>query len=1733
MVLILGGTDANGNVVPTAEQFDPASGAFIALGDQGLIARTGHTATVLTSGQLLIAGGDDAYGHPSYEVELANPQCSPCAPERFNAKLDVARRNHIASMLPSADVLLWGGIGNMQAPNQTLVGGELANPESESITSVTPDAALQLAQNLVGTGVPAINFSQPPANAEYVPIDQPLVLRFSQRMAMATLNAVTVTLLGPGGVVAIKPIPVEFGVLLFVTPQQSMLPATRYTLFIDGATDQTGQALPFAAIGFTTAQLNGGQGNAATAVGDRAGDGGIISSAAVNTAINAATTSAPNPAAARKNAQSPLSTLEQQKITAAELGTDPAEWVPNENHLHGNWRTSRARSPLQDLPPLSAPAGVTALAGQVLTIDGRALANVTLSIGSQTAQTDVTGRFLLSGLATSSSRSLQTLNIDASTANQGKARYGYYQVLASVQTGQTAPLNYTIWMTPLDSTGNAAISSPTLQETVLTSPHIPGLELHLPAGSVIRGRDGKIVTQLNMTAIPVDRPPFPLPRLGVPVYFTIQPGGAVIQSTNGKVAQGARLFYPNFSHQAPGTSMSFWNYDAQAKGWYVYGQGTVSADGSKVIPNPGVAIYEFTGAMVALPTNAPPEGPPDDSCKKGDPVDCATGLFLNEATDLVVVDAMPIVIGRSYRPQDNISRAFGIGTNLSYDFFIVGTSHGTSTTGGTYTYMDLILPNGTHIHYPRTTTGTSYADAKYKNYTAPGKFFGSVIDGGDNPWKLTLTDGTWYTFADSDPTLTGLGNAGSREAAVRTIHDRFGNSLTLTRDASSNLTKIVSSNGRYVNLTYDTSNRIVQVADNLGRVVSYAYDAGGRLWTVTDPSGNIETYTYDSNNYMLSVKDKRGNMKVVNTYDANGRISKQTYADGSTNNFSYTVSNTANIQGQLAVCMGQPTTLTGSYGQAYPVSCTIGPDGMVTQTNVTDGRGNVTSINFNGSSLPVSITTAQGLPEQQTTTIQRDPNTNLITSRTDALGRQTAYTYDIVGNMLTDTKLAGTVNSVTTTLTYYNGVDWVASITDPLHHTVTLFDDAHGNTTSVTDSLGNVTAIAYNSAGQPTLITDPLGHTTTLNYSSADLAAVADSNGNTFTYFTDGIGRRIAAIDPIGNVTHYSYNSLSRLTGIIDPRGGATTFSYDPNGNLLSATDANGGVTAYAYDTRNRVMSRNDQLLAMESYIYDSNGNLASFTDRKGQVSSFSYDGLNRRISAGFGATPSAPTNFSNTITYTFDGGDRLTQLVDSVAGTITRGYDGLDRLTSETTPQGSVGYTYDNAGRRTSMTVAGQPPVAYAYDNVNRLTGITEGASNISFSYDNASRRSTLTLANGIVVSYGYDSANRLTGITYTQGGNSLGNLTYSYDAAGRRTGIGGSYAQAQLPATVGATAYNAANQLTTRGGNTFSYDRNGNLTGDGNTNYTWNSRNQLTSLGAAATASFQYDGMGRRIMKTVTGTTTGYMYDGINAVQELSGTSPSANLLTGLAIDETFMRTDAGGNRHFLSDALGSTLALTDDSGTTQTGYNYEPYGTTTTSGAASNNSITYSGRENDNTGLYYYRARYYSPTLQRFISEDPIGLAGGINTYAYVEGDPLTHIDPLGLASGTIALFAGVGGQITFGQNPNGSGFLTVQFGWGIGGGASFDLLGQQPGYDPSQGNDWGVSTGLYAQAKFRGGPISADIGPSFGRSFYFGDMCSQAYGNLGKPKISAKDSWAALKVTVSAGGQITLFGGGVNK
>ncbi len=192
--------------------------------------------------------------------------------------------------------------------------------------------------------------------------------------------------------------------------------------------------------------------------------------------------------------------------------------------------------------------------------------------------------------------------------------------------------------------------------------------------------------------------------------------------------------------------------------------------------------------------------------------------------------------------------------------------------------------------------------------------------------------------------------------------------------------------------------------------------------------------------------------------------------------------------------------------------------------------------------------------------------------------------------------------------------------------------------------------------------------------------------------------------------------------------------------------------------------------------------------------------------------------------------------------------------------------------------------------------------------------------------------------------------------------------------------------------------YDLNGNMTSSGTDGFTWDARNRLVST--LSGASFQYDAFGRRASKTIAGTTTSFLYDRANAVQEVIGGTNTANSLSG-GVDEVFQRTDSAGARSFLTDAVGSSIALTDASGTLQTQYTFEPFGNTTTNGSATTNSFAYTGRELDAGNLYFYRARYYSAALQRFISEDPARFAGGINVYAYVGNGPTSLTDPFGLS------------------------------------------------------------------------------------------------------------------------------------
>jgi len=1523
--LLVGGEGAE----TAAVLWDPRTNVTTPTGGQPQQPRAWHSATVLPDGTVLLAGG----GRDTLLVET--PELFDPATETFtplSVQGAVPRASHTATLLTDGRVLMAGGsdgsgralpteIWNVQsnAVTATALGGETALGRTGHTATLMPDGQVRVSGGQALDGTPAgdlaiidvdsraiVRMPPPPENGRAatmvsgsiprngdtdVALGAHLTLRFSEALTVASLTSDAVTLTGPDGIVVTRIIPAEEGRLAFIWPADAFADGATYTLAVSGVLDQAGTAVAPMSITFTTVQ----------------------------------------------------------PATATNV-VDTEVWVPDADSIQNGWRTNRPPSPWESLAPLTAPPGVTAISGRVLMLDGRPLPGVTLALDGNgpTTESDRTGRFLLPVAGSVVNR--RVLAIDGAKASRANRKYGFFEYGLSVKASGTTVLPFTIWMPRLDMQHVVTLPSPTTSEVVITTPFIPGLELHLPPQTVLRGRDGKVVTQVGLTPIPVDRPPFPLAKnVEVPVYFTAQPGSTYVE-TAGVGPKGAWLVYPNYTHGVPRQQMQFFHYDPDVLGWYVYGAGRVTTNAAQVMPDPTTRLYEFTGAMINS-GNSPPITPSHNQSPRQDPVDPSTGLFILTKTDLYLPDVIPLALTRSYNSGDGVARSFGFGMMQPYGMFLW-----TSQSG--YQQADLVLPDGMMIHYVRSSTGTGFTDAVFTASPTPTNFAQSTIAWNGNGWDLTRSDGTVYVFGDTAP--------------LQAIRDRYGNTVTIlhANGQSGNVTQVLSPNGRWLTFTYDTSNRVTQVADNIGRTVRYTYDTNGNLSTVTDPASNVTTYTYDTSHQLLTVKDGRQIVYLTNTY-TNGRVTNQTLADPQ-----------------------------ASYQSTY----TTDGSGNLTQTNITDPRGHVEQLTFNADHFLTSDTQAFGTSLARTTTYTRQAGTDFVTAVVDGLSRETDYAYDTTGHVLTVTQLAGTANAVTTTYTYEPLFHQLATMTDPLSHTWTWGYDATGRLTSASDPLTHQRTIVMNGAGQVTQVTDPLTHVWQIGYTGGDQTSGTNPLGAVWGQYVDAGGRVRSTTDPLGRVTRSDVDALNRPTTLTDALGGQTGFNYDANSNLLSLTDALTHATSYTYDTSDRVTTRTDPLQQVASYGYDTNNNLTQVTDRKGQITSSQYDALDRLAQVTF--------QDASTITYTYDAGDRLTQLVDSTNGTITRTYDGLDHLLSETTPQGSVSYTYDADGRRATMTVAGQPTVTYGYDAAHRLTTITQNGSTVALTYDNADRRSTLTFPNGIVATYGYDVANQLTSIAYTLNATAVGTLTYTYDLAGQRLTVGGSWARTGLPQAVASATYDAGNRLTTWGTERFSYDPNGNLAADGLTSYTWNARNQLVGMSGVTSASFAYDALGRRQSKTISGTATNFLYDKLNLVQELSNGTPSANLLSGSLIDETLTRSDSNGSTTLLTDAQRSTIGLADASGAVQTSYTFEPFGQTQVSGSPSANATEFASRENDGVGLYYYRSRFYSPALQRFLSEDPKGFAGGdVNLFAYVSNSPVTFVDPLGLDQ-TIWDFGGNG-------------------------------------------------------------------------------------------------------------------------
>ncbi|MCP2243377.1 RHS repeat-associated core domain-containing protein [Lentzea aerocolonigenes] len=1253
----------------------------------------------------------------------------------------------------------------------------------------------------------------------------------------------------------------------------------------------------------------------------------------------------PAPEGSDQPAEPQLPAAQPHESTCGPAGGGSAGgWQPDSANLNGtDWNTRYDPQPIRERP-LQFAVGFTGVVGKIQSTEGQELAGVTVSVaGHQPVVTDAKGKFALTGLPDGH----VVLRVDGGTANTPGRKFGSFDIGVDVKGGQVLVLPYTVFLPELDPAATVHVPSPTKGETVLTTKAIPGLEVRLPAGTVVRDGDGNVATELSLTPIPIDRPPFPLPPTKVPVYFTVQPGGGYL------FPEGATIIYPNYTKEAPGTRTQFWNYDPDGKGWHIYGYGTVSPDGKQIVPDASVRFYRLTGAMTAVPGMNPPSvAPRPNGARVGDPVDPSTGLLIDETVDMVVDDIAPIEIKRTYQQGDSDIRAFGVGTSFNYGLFpwspgVIGQF--------TFQEFDLVQGDGSKIHYRRTSPGKDYAGAVFKADPTPTKFDGSVVRWIDSGWDVFLRDGSVMTIGE--------------EAPLQQIRDKYGNTTTLTRAtappgtdgkvrANGPVTQITSPNGRWVKFTYDSANppRVKSIEDNIGRRVSYTYDPTGHLETVTDVRGGTTRYTWE-NGLLKTITDARGIRFLLNDYDAKGRVKQQTAADGGLTKFEYVESGDA-----------------------------------IVETKVTDAREHVRRFTFNDRGSVLTDTKAFGTPLGQTTTNEYEADGVRLKASVDPLQRKTTYVYDANGQVKEKTVLAGTAEARTEKWERNGPHAELTKYTDTYNKDTIYELDSRGAVKSTTDPVNRKTINEVNEKGLVTKVTNPGNKFTTVDYAGYDPVRNVDELGRVSTSGFDALGRPVLATDPRGATTETSFTATGEVAAVVDPLGRTTAYEYDPNGNRRKVTDGRGGETIFDFDRMDRVEKMIDPLGKIDQAEYDPNGNLKKRTSRGGIVTEHDYDELDRRKESRFGS--------ESTTTFGYDLGNRLKRTEDSAAGVATTEYDGLDRIKSETTAHGSVSYEYGRTVRDRTMTVPGRAPVRHVYDAIGALSEVQQGGVVVtSVSRDVVGRPERVGApGTGLSQTYVYDDAGRTKSITYRSGASVLGDLAYDYDEAGRPTTTRGSYSRAMLPEQFGVATYDATNRIRTIGATPVRHDPDGNLIDDGIATYTWNARGQLAAESApGTTASFAYAADGRRQARTINGVTTNYLYDGVNPVQEKVNGAVTATM-TSAGTDGFQLRELDGHIRRYLTDRMGSTVALVDNAGLGAS-YAYEPFGRTYVAGDDKGNPYRFAGREDDGTGLYYNRARYYSPGLQRFLSEDPIGFDGGINLYGYTGNKPTTLTDPMG--------------------------------------------------------------------------------------------------------------------------------------
>jgi RHS repeat-associated protein len=895
-------------------------------------------------------------------------------------------------------------------------------------------------------------------------------------------------------------------------------------------------------------------------------------------------------------------------------------------------------------------------------------------------------------------------------------------------------------------------------------------------------------------------------------------------------------------------------------------------------------------------------------------------------------------------------------------------------------------------------------------------------------------------------TLYFYDNEGDRKQVI----DRDGNPTSYDYDQRRRLVTITDAQTppKTTVYTYDNNDNRISLTDKNVHTTNFGYDLQNRLSTTTDAENNTSSTKYDGVGNKISETDANGHTTFYD-YDSLNRVIDRTDAEGFVTVWKYDMTGAAICSECTGPTLGSTHITEQIDGNGKVIYFTYdGVDRLdreirkqgATGFNINPGVDAVTVYAYDPNGNRIAVT---------------EPDGNTTTYAYDKLDRQirmivhvgsgeaddvTSTTYDPDGNVATVT----TPNLNVTTNTY-DSLDRLMQVDDLIGRVANYTYDPVGNRLTQRDGNGNGTDNKYDAVYRITDITDALGKTTHYDHDAVgNLLDTMDREGHITKYFYDKINRRIETIDALGNVTDYHYDGVGNLThlqitdavdGKVEPTdytydkinrlktetypdGGVRSFNYDAV-SLLSRTDQNGNVTSYTYSDLYFLTQRSYSLgppdNPPDNMTYDLSGRMLR-AERGGWVVTFAYDGADRVLKT---------TQNAQTISYTYDIPARIETITYPSGRTITQSTDFRGRLSriddgSSATP--IVKYSYDLGDRVVQRDYRNATTADYSYNNNDWITDLQHSSAvpiaGFGYTYDNEGNKNFEQKLQDLGHSelyLPYDPIYRLTDFKV----GTLNPTTMPPSIAMPVTqthwdldGLG-NWADKIKDGVTETRMHNTVNEITKINGSSICatppcYDNNGNLLADALNTYRYDQENRLLKVirnaGSVVLGQFQYDALSRRVQKIAnTTTTTRYFYDDARIVEEQDGSGTTqATYVYGNYVDEVLTMDRGGQPYYYHQNALWSVEAITDRTAGVVESNAYDAYGMPTTLTSPIGNPYLFTGRQLDaETGIYFYRARYYDPVKGRFLQREPEEYLGSMNLYAYVNDYPTHFADPEGLA------------------------------------------------------------------------------------------------------------------------------------